>query len=99
MIVEKQLELLEGEDLTSPESPVKPADEVIATPDGGAEVTLEDKGLIEEAKAMGIFEEDENSPEAMDHDANLVEFIDEKELGSIANELQDSFERDKQSRD
>ena len=61
MIVEKQLDLLEGEDLTSPESPVKPADEVMVTPDGGAEVTLEDQGMLEEAKAMGIFDEDENS--------------------------------------
>lgn len=99
MIVEKQLDLLEGENLTSPESPVKPVDEVVTTPDGGAEITLEDKGLLEEAKALGVFEEDENSPKAMEHDANLVEFIDENELGSIASELQDSFERDKQSRD
>ena len=61
MIVEKQLDLLEGEDLTSPEFPVKPTDEVMVTPDGGAEVTLEDQGMLEEAKAMGVFDEDENS--------------------------------------
>jgi hypothetical protein len=71
----------------------------MVTPDGGAEITLEDKAMAEEAEAMGLFDDMEMSPDAMQHDANLVDFIDDKELSAIGNELQESFERDKQSRD
>ena len=102
MAVEKNFDIPEGEELTLfeelPETPEQDTD-VMVTPDGGAEITLEDKAMMEEAEAMGLFDEMEMSPDAMQHDANLVDFIDEKELNAIANELQDSFERDKQSRD
>jgi len=36
--------------------------------------------------------------EALEHDANLAEYIDESELGSMASELVASFESDRQSR-
>ena len=96
MAVEKQIDITEGDNLSLFEDLPEQATEVTETPDGGAEVTIENKALMEEADAMGLFDDNETDPEAMQHDANLVKFIDEKELGSIANELQDSFERDKQ---
>ena len=99
MAVETQIDITEGDNLSLFEDLPEQATEVTETPDGGAEVTIENKALMEEADAMGLFDDNETDPEAMQHDANLVKFIDEKELGSIANELQDSFERDKQSRD
>ena len=87
MAVEKQIDIPEGEELTLfeelPETPEQDTD-VMVTPDGGAEITLEDKAMMEEAEAMGLFDEMEMSPDAMQHDANLVDFIDEKELNSFA---------------
>ena len=101
MAIEKQFEIPEGENLTlfdEVDQPQKDID-VMATPDGGAEVTLQDNAILEEAEAMGLFDDEQPEATMAAHDSNLVEFIDESDLSAIANELQDSFERDKQSRD
>jgi hypothetical protein len=102
MAIEKQIEVQEGEnlnlfdDLEQPEQDI----DVMATPDGGAEVTLQDNAILEQAEAMGLLDdEDMVGQTPTSHDANLVDFIDDSELSLIANELQDSFERDKQSRE
>jgi len=101
MAVEKQIEVPEGENLSlfdEVSGPEKDID-VMATPDGGAEVTLQDNAILEEAESMGLFDDMETNPSATQHDANLADFIDDNDLSSLANELQDSFEKDKQSRD
>jgi len=43
-------------------------------------------------------EDDVAPPEAMEHNANLAEFIDDGELESLASELIDGFEMDRRSR-
>ena len=52
MAVEKQIENIEGDNLSLFEDLPEQATEVMETPDGGAEVTIENKALMEEAEAM-----------------------------------------------
>lgn len=60
--------------------------EMIPTPDGGMEIMSPE---MMEQDAMAV---------AMDHNANLAEFVDEAELGALASELVALYEDDLQSR-
>jgi hypothetical protein len=99
MIIEDILNNPEGEDIQQVRDLTPAEEEVLVNEDGGAEVTLEDKPLMEEAKAMGLFDDEDLPLDAAAHDANLAEILDEKDLKSNkSSELLDSFERDQSSR-
>ena len=98
MIIEDILNNPEGEDIQQVRDLTPAEEEVLVNEDGGAEVTLEDKPLMEEAKAMGLFDDEDLPLDAAAHDANLAEILDEKDLNGLSTELLDSFERDQQSR-
>ena len=52
---------------------------------------------IDEAEAMGLFDE-ENLVDTGAFDANLAELMSEEDLQSVANDLDEGFQRDKDSR-
>ena len=98
MAIEEIINNPEGENLTLFDELTPAEEEVTVNEDGGAEVTLENQALMKEAEAMGLFDDMEDNAMEASHDANLAEIIDESDLSLIGSELQDSFERDKESR-
>ena len=99
MAIEKIMNNPEGEGLTLFDELTPAEEEVIVNDEGGAEVTLENKPLMEEAKAMGLFDDEDLPMDVQAHDANLAEILEDSDLRLIGRELQDSFERDKDSRE
>ena len=94
MAIEKKIDL---EEELQPAVPIPTnATDVIATSDGGAEITLTDQQQLDEAEAMGLLEEE--GPDSSAFDANLAELMPEEDIQKVANELQEGFERDKDSR-
>ncbi|MGA0401976.1 MAG: hypothetical protein ACO3PX_18550, partial [bacterium] len=89
MAIEKQMEPsdLEIEDTDAQEIEVE-----IVNPDA-VSIETEDGGVIVDFE--GSFTEELMGPE---HDANLAEFIDEAVLQSMASELVEDFESDRESR-
>lgn len=88
--------------------PMTPSDiELMDPDDGGMEVDLETgetsplDTIVTETEDGGVvidFGGGEDSEDAADHDANLAEFMDDSELGTLANELVDGFLADQNSR-
>ena len=93
MAIEKKIDM---EEELAPQVPIPNETDVTGTPDGGAEVTLTDQQQLDEAEAMGLLEEE--GPDSSAFDANLAEFMPEEDIQKVANELQEGFERDKDSR-
>ena len=93
MAIEKRIEL--EEDAISADIPT--SDEITAMEDGGAEVTLTDQTEIDEADAMGLLQDE--SMVDTEHDANLVEVMEESDIQAVSQELLEGFDRDKQSRE
>tara|TARA_R110002051_G_scaffold187604_2_gene257237 strand:- start:207 stop:2621 length:2415 start_codon:yes stop_codon:yes gene_type:complete len=93
MAIEKQIDLFEEEIST----PIPSGEDIEATPDGGAEVTLTNQKEVDEAEAMGLFDEEKQINEE-EFDANLAEFMDEADLKEVASNLEEGFTRDKDSR-
>lgn len=89
MAVDKAMEpsnFLETEDMPEVDIEiVDPENIIIEHDDGGVTIEFGD-------------EDDTPPPEAMEHTANLAEFIEEGELGELATELLDGFEMDRRSR-
>jgi len=98
MAIEEIINNPEGENLTLFDELTPAEEEVTVNEDGGAEVTLENQALMKEAEAMGLFDDMEENTIEASHDVNLAEIIDESDLSLMGSELQDSFERDKESR-
>ena len=67
--------------------------EIMAVTDEAPAMTINDDGSVEIDFSGG-----ENGADSGDHYANLAEFIDERELENLGNELVGSFEADKDSR-
>jgi len=99
MAIEEVLNNPTGEEIETVRDLTPAEEEVIVNEEGGAEVTLEDKPLMEEAKAMGLFDDEDLPMDVQAHDANLAEILEDSDLRLIGRELQDSFERDKDSRE
>jgi len=88
--------------------PMTPSDIELMDPnDGGIEVDLETgetspaETTVTETEDGGVvidFGGAEESETATDHDANLAEFMEDSDLGSLANELVDGFLADQNSR-
>ena len=94
MAIEKRIEL--EDDAISAKMPID--DDITETPDGGAEITLTDQQEINEATAMGMMDEEE--PVMMgDFEANLVEDMGEADIQEVSKDLQEGYDRDKQSRE
>ena len=93
MAIEKQIDLFEEEIST----PIPTGEDIAAMEDGGVEVTLTDQQEIDEAEAMGLFDEESLVDEGA-FDANLAELMSEEDLQSVANDLDEGFQRDKDSR-
>ena len=94
MAIEKQIELFDEEEISTP---IPTGEDVALMEDGGAEVTLTNQQEIDDAEAMGLFDE-EQLLDTGEHDANLAEVIDEEDLQSIGSELDEGYQRDKDSR-
>tara|TARA_B110000285_G_scaffold54038_1_gene61560 strand:+ start:2960 stop:5374 length:2415 start_codon:yes stop_codon:yes gene_type:complete len=99
MAIEEILNNPTGEEIESVRDLTPAEEEIIVQEDGTAEVTLEDKPLMEEAKAMGLFDDEDLPMDVQDHSANLAEILDDSDLRAIGSELLDSFERDQNSRE
>jgi len=93
MAIEKRIQL--EDDTISAELPT--SEDIKEMDDGGAQVTLTDQTEIDEADAMGLLQEE--SMMDTEHDANLVESMEESDIQKITNELLEGFDRDKQSRE
>jgi chaperonin GroES len=93
MAIEKRIQL--EDDTISAELPT--SEDITEMDDGGAQVTLTDQTEIDEADAMGLLQEE--SMMDTEHDANLVESMEESDVQKITNELLEGFDRDKQSRE
>ena len=93
MAIEKRINM---EEELAPKVPIPTDTDVTQTPDGGAEVTLTDQQQLDEAEAMGLLEEE--GLDATEFDANLAEFMPEEDIQKVANNLQEGFDRDKNSR-
>ena len=93
MAIEKKIDLFEEEIST----PIPTGEDIAEMEDGGVEVTLTDQQEIDEAEAMGLFDE-ENLVDEGAFDANLAEVMSEEDLQSVANDLDEGFQRDKDSR-
>ena len=94
MAIEKRINM--EEELQPKVSIPENQTDITATPDGGAEITLTNQQQLDEAEAMGLL--DEERPVNSDHEANLAEFMDKADIEKVAGELQEGFERDKDSR-
>ncbi len=94
MAIEKQIGLFEEEEISTP---IPTGEEISQMEDGGVEVTLTDQQEIDEAEAMGLFDE-ENLVDEGAFDANLAELMSEEDLQSVANDLDEGYQRDKDSR-
>ena len=66
---------------------------VIADPKGAVTTETEDGGVVIEFGSKAADKEDES-----DHDANLAEFMEDSDLGTLANELVDGYLADRNSR-
>ena len=93
MAIEKKINI---EEELQPTVPIPTAEDVTATPDGGAEITLTDQQQLDEADAMGLLEEEVLDPTQFD--ANLTEFMSEEDIQKTASDLEEGFIRDKDSR-
>jgi len=93
MAIEKRIQL--EDDTISADLPM--SEDIKEMDDGGAQVTLTDQTEIDEADAMGLLQEE--SMMDTEHDANLVESMEESDVQKITNELLEGFDRDKQSRE
>ena len=93
MAIEKRIQL--EDDTISAELPT--SEDITEMDDGGAQVTLTDQTEIDEADAMGLLEEEPMMD--TEHDANLVESMEESDVQKVTNELLEGFDRDKQSRE
>ena len=94
MAIEKKIDL---EEELQPTVPIPTnTEDVTATPDGGAEITLTDQQQLDEAEAMGLLEED--VLDTTQFDANLADFMPEEDIQKTANDLEEGFTRDKDSR-
>ena len=93
MAIEKRIQL--EDDTISADLPM--SEDIKEMDDGGAQVTLTDQTEIDEADAMGLLQEE--SMMDTEHDANLVESMEESDIQKITNELLEGFDRDKQSRE
>ena len=94
MAIEKQIELFEEEEISTP---IVEGEDISALEDGGAQVTLTDQIEIDEADAMGLLD-GERLEEEEEFDSNLAELMSEQDLKEIASELEEGFIRDKDSR-
>ena len=94
MAIEKRIEL--EDDAISASMPTD--DDITETPDGGAEITLTDQKEIEEATAMGMMDEEESMMMG-EFEENLVESMEEADIQEVSKELQEGYDRDKQSRE
>ena len=66
---------------------------------GNIEVTLPEDQALMEAEAMGMLDEDMLGNPETDFDANLVEFMDDKDIVDTALELFEGYTIDKESRE
>ena len=83
-------------DLETPSITIPTDEDIKLDEAGNAEVTLQDDRALEEAEAMGLM--DEPMQTASDHDANLVELMEEKDIAEVANDLYEGYQIDKESR-
>jgi len=95
MAIEKVITPGEG----LPSVTINEDENIVLDEDGNAEVTLQNEQELEEAEAMGLMEEEDFLKDEDDFNANLVEFLDDKQITEATNELWEGFETDKQSRE
>ena len=84
-------------DLDTPTVEIPTDEDIQLDEAGNAEVTLQDDQAMAEAEAMGLMD-DMMMPMATDHDANLVEFMDEQDITELANDLYEGYQTDKEAR-
>ena len=84
-------------DLDTPTVEIPTDEDIQLDEAGNAEVTLQDDQAMAEAEAMGLMD-DMMMPMATEHDANLVEFMDEQDITELANELYEGYQTDKEAR-
>ena len=66
---------------------------------GNIEVTLPEDQALMEAEAMGILDDEINSNPETDFEANLVEFMEERDIVDVGLELFEGYTIDKESRE
>ena len=84
-------------DLDTPTVEIPTDEDIQLDEAGNAEVTLQDDQAMAEAEAMGLMD-DMMMPMATEHDANLVEFMEEQDITELANELYEGYQTDKEAR-
>ena len=65
---------------------------------GNVEVTLPEPTALAEAEAMGLLDDEMQNPD-IDHESNLVEFMDQNDVNEVANTLWEGYTVDKESRE
>ena len=84
-------------DLETPTVKIPTDEDIQLDEAGNAEVTLQDDQAMAEAEAMGLMD-DMMMPMATEHDANLVEFMDEQDLAEFADDMFEGYQTDKEAR-
>ena len=84
-------------DLETPSVQIPTDEDIQLDEAGNAEVTLQDDQALAEAEAMGLMD-DMAMPMATEHDANLVEFMDDNEIAEFADDMFEGYQTDKEAR-
>ena len=84
-------------DLETPSIQIPTDEDIQLDEAGNAEVTLQDDQALAEAEAMGLMD-DMEMPMATEHDANLVEFMDDNEIAEFADDMFEGYQTDKEAR-
>jgi len=84
-------------DLDTPSIQLPTDEDIQLDEEGNAEVTLQDDQAMAEAEAMGLTD-DMMGETATEHDANLVEFMDDNEISEFADDLYEGYQTDKEAR-
>ena len=97
MAIEKIMTLSLPGDLDDPVKIPQNDDNISVDEAGNIEVTLPEDQALMEAEAMGMLDEDMLGNPETDFDANLVEFMDDKDFVDRALELLEGDTRDIES--
>ena len=84
-------------DLETPSITIPDDEDIQLDEEGGVEVTLQDNQELAEAEAMGLMG-DMAMPMATDHDANLVDFMEDSEIAEFADDIFEGYQIDKEAR-